>query len=307
MAISLALLPIFVLIAIGYCMRRWRFPGEAFWEPAERFIYFFLFPVMLVEKLSTASRDGLHLGWLALTVFLTLMAGSGILWLIQWRVRWSGAEFTSVYQGSLRFNSYVGLAAAQALLGDSGLAVAALAMAFMIPMLNVLCVAHYALLIPQAQSGWSGAVKAMLKNPLILGSVAGLLLNYLGISFYPPLDQLLSLLSNMALPLGLLCVGAALTLKAFKGRGQAVSTAFAVKLLVFPVLFVLIGALLGLSSLSLQALAILGCLPTATASYILSRQLGGDSTLMAAIISGQTLLAMLTMPLLLPLLNRWLT
>ena len=58
---------------------------------------------------------------------------------------------------------------------------------------------------------------------------------------------------------------------------------------------------LGLSGLLVQVAVLLAALPTATSAYILARQLGGDAPLMAGIISGQTLLAMVTIPLMLSL------
>jgi len=303
MTISLALLPVFLLIIIGYLMRYSSFPGDGFWEPAERFLYFFLFPVMLVEKLTYASRDGLQLAAIFLTVLITLGIASLALWLIQMRVGWSGAIFTSVYQGSVRFNSYVGLAAAHTLSGDSGLAIAALTISFMIPLLNLLCIGCFSLSVKQATPGWRGVFLAIIRNPLILGSITGLSFNLLGVSFPASVDQLLAFIGNMALPLGLLCVGAALNLRAISGKLTTLAFSSAYKLILLPCLFLVIGNLLGLSTLALSTIIVLGALPTATASYILARQLGGDSTLMSGIISAQTLLAMASMPLIIPILQ----
>jgi len=56
-----------------------------------------------------------------------------------------------------------------------------------------------------------------------------------------------------------------------------------------------------MSGLLVQVAVLLAALPTATSAYILARQLGGDAPLMAGIISGQTLLAMVTIPLMLSL------
>ena len=73
------------------------------------------------------------------------------------------------------------------------------------------------------------------------------------------------------------------------------------KLLAFPAMVVGLAWALGLSGLLVQVAVLLAALPTATSAYILARQLGGDAPLMAGIISGQTLLAMVTIPLMLSL------
>jgi len=303
MAISLALLPIFLIILIGYLMKRLNFPGEGFWQPAERFLYFFLFPVMLVEKLTYASRDGVHLIELFLTIVITLLLASTVLWLVQLKRNWRGPTFTSVYQGGIRFNSYVGLAAAHTLLGDSGLAVAAIMVSFMIPLLNLLCIGNFSYWVKQARPGWRGMVLTIISNPLILGSLTGLLFNMLEVKFSAPVNQVLAFIGNMALPLGLLCVGAALNLRAISGEVKTMAFTAIFKLLVVPVLFWGVGYQLSLSALTLSTVVILGSLPTATASYILARQLGGDAPLMAGMISAQTLLAMISMPVVIPLLQ----
>ena len=74
------------------------------------------------------------------------------------------------------------------------------------------------------------------------------------------------------------------------------------KLVGFPLLTAGLALLLGLEGMMVQVAILLAALPTATSSYILARQLGGDAPLMAGIISGQTLLAMVTIPLLLGIL-----
>ncbi|ABC33277.1 predicted Permease [Hahella chejuensis KCTC 2396] len=303
MQVSAALVPVFILILIGYGMRRLNFPGDSFWPPAEKFLYYFLFPMMLVDKLTYAKRDGLLLDHLFLAILLAFAIATVLMMGLQrWR-RWSGARFTSVYQGAVRFNSYVGLAAVQALQGDQGLALAALSMSMMIPLINVLCIGAFALYVEQSAPGWRGVGKAIITNPLILGSLAGLTFNSLGISFPDAVNQVLKLVGNMALPLGLLCVGAALDLRSLKGAGSSLMISSAFKLGLFPLIFVGSALALQLPPLNVTVFAVLGCLPTATASYILARQLGGDAPLMAGIISAQTLMAMLTMPLALSLLT----
>jgi malonate transporter len=214
----------------------------------------------------------------------------------------SGARFTSIYQGGIRFNSYIGLAAIQATIGDQGIAIAAICMAIMIPLINVLCILAFSLYSPTAIPGWKNVLLKVISNPLILGCAAGITFNQLEVSFPRPVDEVLRHVGNMALPMGLLCVGAALDLKKIGIGGGALLWALGFKLLLMPLLFVAAAIAIGLDPLATQVLLTLGALPTATASYILARQLGGEAPLMATIISAQTLAGMLTMPLVIPLL-----
>lgn len=302
MAITLALIPVFLIIMLGQALRRLDFPGASFWAPAEKLLYYVLFPCMLVEKLTYASHDNALFGVLAVAIPLTLALATGVLWLAQRALQHDGPRFTSVYQGGVRFNSYIGLAAIQALLGSDGVAVAAVCMAIMIPLINVLCILAFSRCVPQAGAGWRQTVQTVLTNPLILGCVAGITFNALGVDFPQPIDDVLRHIGSMALPLGLLCVGAALDLKTLGHGGGALLWALGFKLLLMPSLFAIVAGGLGLDPLTTQVLITLGALPTATASYILARQLGGEAPLMATIISAQTLAGMLSMPLIIPLL-----
>ena len=107
------------------------------------------------------------------------------------------------------------------------------------------------------------------------------------------------LIAQMALPMGLLAVGAALSFRVMLEARREVMLSSVLKLLIFPCIALGVAGLLSLSSEVTQLLILFASLPTATSAYILSRQLGGDSEMMSAIITGQTLLAMLTMPLVL--------
>jgi hypothetical protein len=147
--------------------------------------------------------------------------------------------------------------------------------------------------------GLRPVVNNLLRNPLILASVLGMLLNYSGIGMPLMIRPVAELLGQMALPLGLLAVGAGLSLRALRAVGPALLGASVIKLLLFPLLALGLGALLSLDDQSRALLVLFSTMPTASSAYILARQLGGDAAMMAAIITGQTLLSAITIPLML--------
>ncbi|MBN7769523.1 AEC family transporter [Marinobacter daepoensis] len=297
-----ALIPVFVLIILGHGLRRADFPGGDFWPRAERFTYYVLFPAMLVFKLGQARLPPSAYGDTALLIITMLVAMTLVLTIAQWFWKWSGPVFSSVYQGGIRFNSYVGLAAGGMLLGDEGLSLTAIAVAIMVPLLNLLCILMFSLVAERGRINLAGVFRAIVTNPLIVGSVIGVLWSYFQIGFHPLLAGILEPLSNLALPMGLMTVGAGLQLSALRGSSGPFLVSSALKLLVFPLLAAALAWMLGLEGLLVQVVVLLAALPTATSAYILARQLGGDAPLMAGIISGQTLLAMVSIPLMLSLL-----
>ncbi|SFR49345.1 hypothetical protein SAMN05216203_0870 [Marinobacter daqiaonensis] len=297
-----ALIPVFVLIVFGYLFRRWNFPGEGFWLHAERFTYYVLFPAMLIYKLGQARLPASAYGEILVLILAMLVAMTVILVVMQLVWRWPGPVYSSVFQGGIRFNSYVGLAAAGMLLGDEGISLIAVAVAVKVPLLNLLCILMFSLTCRQGQLRLMPVLRAIATNPLIIGSVIGVTWSFFRIGFHPVVAGILAPLSDLALPLGLMCVGAGLQLRALRSASTPFLAASVAKLVVFPALTLGLAMLLGMEGLLVQVAILLAALPTATSSYILARQLGGDAPLMAAIISGQTLLGMITLPLLLGIL-----
>ena len=301
--IVLAILPIFILIFLGTGLRRLGVLGEGFWRGAERLVYFVLFPPLLFTTLAGADFTALAAGELA----LAMVAGAGALMVLLSASRpllgIDGPAFTSLAQGSLRQNTYIGFSAAFALYGTDGLAAAAIWVAAVTPIANVYCIGLLMRHGTAAEPGLRAVTLAVLKNPIILASVAGAGVNLAGLALPSVADEVLAILARGALPLGLLAVGAGLDFAAVRKGGRALPLAIVAKLAVLP-LFVLV---------SLQAFAVTGLgatvalliagLPTAPTSYILARQLGGDARLLAGIITVQTACAMVTLPLVLTLLG----
>ncbi|MEM1141752.1 MAG: AEC family transporter [Pseudomonadota bacterium] len=291
-----ALGPIFLLVLIGAGLRRWNFPGGDFWPLAERTTYFLFFPALLIRILATAPYTASKLADVFLVVLLLLGSAAVLLLALRRWIAPTDAAFTSVFQGAIRLNTYVGLAAASSLFGEAGLAVAAMVVACMVPFVNLLCIGVFAWRI--GRSGGSLTQQIAL-NPLILACVVGVSLNLSGVGLPGWSNSLLEILGRPALPLGLLAIGVGLTFESAKSSGLSVAISSTIKLLIMPALAFAICRTLNVQTQITQVLVLFAALPTASSAYILARQLGGDAPLMAAVITVQTLAAMLSMPLLL--------
>jgi len=296
----LALWPLFALIVGGYALRRVDFPGEAFWPAAERLNYYILFPALLFSSLLNAPLDNPALPRLALAVLL----GLGLAWLGLLLGRrlcgWSAGRFGALSQGMLRFNTYLGLAAVGSLFSQEGLGLAALLLAIMVPTVNLLSV--WALTAERGVSVRT-LLMLMIKNPLILACLAGILVNLIGLGLPGGSSRLLGLLAAASLPLGLLCVGAALRPRELRGEVPALGWNCLARLLGMPLLAYAVARGLQLPALESSVLILFFALPTAPSAYVLTRQLGGDSHLMAGLITLQTLLAAASLVLVLSLIG----
>lgn len=292
----LALWPLFALIIAGYCLRRRNFPNQAFWPGAERLNYFILFPALLFSSLAHAPLDNPALPRLAVAVLLSLSLAWLLLLLLRRLYRWPAARFGAFAQGGLRFNTYLGLAAIASLYGAPGINLAALMLALLVPTVNVLSVWS---LSADRDVSTRSLILPILRNPLILACLGGALLNLSGLGLPGGSERLLSLLAAASLPLGLLCVGAALQPRELRGEIIPLFGNSLLRLLAMPLLAWAVAYGLQLPTLERSILVLFFALPTAPTAYVLTRQLGGDSQLMAGIITLQTLLAAASLPFLL--------
>ncbi len=297
--IILVILPVFLLIFLGQVCRRRAFPGDGFWAPAERLTYFLLIPALLVITLAEADFSRLTvlpvaLGTAAAILVMTVLALALRPWL-----GIDGPAFTSFYQGVVRINTYVGLSVAFGLWGEAGLAASAVVLGAIVPLVNVTSIFILARYGTAAQPTVAGILRRVVTNPLILACLVGAFLNLAGIGPPPVIGDMLRILGRAALPLGLLAVGAALDLDAAR-QGKGVSgLASLLKLAGLPALAYGLGLAFGAEGVALSVGVLFAALPTATSGYILARQLGGDAGFMANLCTLQTLLALVSLPLVL--------
>ena len=109
-----ALGPVFGLILIGFGLRRSGFPGDGFWPAAERLTYFILFPALLIQRLALSRIGDYAVLPVAAVIIAMLLTMTALVYLLRSWLHVDGPAFTSVYQGAIRFNTYVGLAVALA-------------------------------------------------------------------------------------------------------------------------------------------------------------------------------------------------
>ncbi|KWE97153.1 transporter [Burkholderia ubonensis] len=294
-AVLLALAPVALLVALGHGLKRSGFVGDAFWPSAERLCYYVLLPALFAHGLASARLQSLAVMPLALALVGSTVAAAAALLLIRPFVRVDGAGFTSVFQGAVRFNNYVGASLAAGLFGAQGIALAAVCVAAIVPTVNLMCVLVFAR-YGSARLGIAALVRQIVSNPLVVACAIGIAMQASGATFPPAIEPAVRALGAASMPLGLLCVGAALTFDAARAWMQPVCVASAFKFVAMPLLTLVVGRALELGDAALTVALLFQALPTSSASYLMARQLGGDAPLMAGITAFQTLFATIAMP-----------
>ncbi len=303
--ILFAVLPIFLVILVGHVTVRRGFLSLTFWGEADRLIFYILFPALLLESMADAPLRDLTLGPLALATVISLLAMSAALLLFRRQITADGPSFTSVFQSSIRQNSFLCFAVALALKGSPGVEAVAVVIAIYVPLVGVLSIAALTRYGATPVRHPGKMLLAVIKNPLMMAIFLGLALNLSGIGLHAALERVFQIMGQAALCLGLMAVGAGLDLEAARKSGRLVSLAVVLKLAILPMVALGLAMAFGVDPQATFALVLLAGSPTAGAAYIMARQMGGNAPLVANIISAQVAVALVSLPLLLGLLD-WL-
>ncbi len=297
-AFSQALIPILALIVLGYILKRARFLPKEAWAGMERLTYYVLFPALLIRTLGSQSLAGSPWASVLVVVAGTLLASASVLIIFRRIIpSTDNAVFTSIFQGGVRFNTYIALAVAQGLFGSKGLALGSVAAGFMIVLINLLCISVFAVWGKKSFRGIVAFGREIFGNPLIIACAAGWFLSLSGLGLPGITEDIFEIVSRAALPFGLLAVGAALKPKLVRGHAGPLATSSFVQFGLKPLTAALLISQTGLTGVVAGVLIVFFITPTAPSGYILARQLGGDTETMASIITFQTLLAFVAMPL----------
>jgi malonate transporter len=299
--IAATLIPVFLLLATGWGTRTARIIDEVQWRGFERVTYYILFPALVAETLARADLRSVPLLGVGGALIFAILAVTALLLLarraMQKHLGIDGAAFTSVFQGSTRWNTFVALALAGGIYGNAGTTLCAVAIAAMIPLLNVLAVLVLSRYAAPVRLSFRDFIVTLIKNPFIWSCALGLAINLVNLPLPGPLVSYAEILGRASLAAGLLVVGSGLDLTRLKRPSAALHIALVLKLIVLPLFAVTFARSIGVTGTGLAVTVICTAVPTASGSYVLARQMGGDAPLMAEILTVQTLIAMMTMPL----------
>lgn len=291
MSILYILLPDIILVALGWLMiNKLRFNRD-FFAATEKMVYFIMFPSLLFRSVLSSPLSLNTAGSSLLSCALLALAGLIVASLAKTVLKVDRRSANSTQQCVYRFSTYIALSLAPSVGGAEGVAVMAVFIGFTVPLVNILAVRALA-----SEHGGS-ILKSIITNPLVLATVSAVILNLLGFKLPSVLDNTLSKLGQGSIPLGLICIGAALQLREGTTNAPLVAWMTISRLVLMPVFALIISTLMGFSILQTQMFVIFAAIPTAPAAYVLAVRMSGDARLVANVISVQTLSCILTIPL----------
>jgi len=276
--------PILILLVIGWSTRCLGWVQDDFVSQANTIVFNIAMPVMLFLAISGSSFNQ------AMNLNLTIVGAIGTLALIAMLLlvgKVLPEDQRGVFvQGSYRGNlAILGLALCVATYGDGILPMVALYIGVVTTVYNVLAI-------------WllnsSGALSKILRNPILIGILTGALASLVELPLPVFIESTGRYLAQLTLPLALLCIGATLDFRSLRSNGKSISLAVLFKLLISPILLVSLGVIAGLENHALGVLFFMSASPTATASYIMARQMTAHGALAAEIVAVTTALGVLS-------------
>lgn len=297
-AVFQAIAPVFLLILMGYGVRRFSWLDDAFWPPAEKLTYYVFFPALLIASTARANLENDQVWALAGALFGATVIIALIALMLKPVLGLSGAAYTSFFQGTIRPNTYVGIVPAFLFWGDEGVAMLSICVLAVVPLVNLMSV----IVLVIWGNGHEGArtpfraVREVIRNPLVVACFTGFMLNTLDLGLPPVVMPLLDILGRAALPIALMAVGAGLDFPDLMANRWVALKASVLKLLALPALAWGLGIALGLEGQAFQVMMLYAILPMSASAYVLAREMGGDAPLAAGMITASTLAATVSMP-----------
>ncbi|MFM2252999.1 MAG: hypothetical protein RJB68_1336 [Pseudomonadota bacterium] len=288
------LFPDFSLILLGYLVCRYTQLNRPLWEKVEALVYYLLFPVLLFHSivkspldLQVASRlmgAGWALGIAAIGLAYVLPHLPGL------RRYISGPDHAASAQIAFRFNSFIGLAIAERLAGPQGLQLIAVLIGVCVPLFNVAAV------WPMARHAQRSLLSELVRNPLIIATVGGLISNLLGFQMPVWLEPTVTRLGAASLAMGLMAAGAGMQFGALARAKTLAVAVLAIRHVITPAMAWGVSKLFGLDTTQTTILLAFSALPTASSCYVLAARMGYDGAYVAGLVTLSTLLGVVSLP-----------
>lgn len=302
--IFLVISPVFILIILGNLLRRIGVPDLSFWHVSDKLIYWVLIPALLFHHVSQITLSSTMLANYAVVILSGLFVVTTLSFIAGKLFGYTPQIWTSVMQGAARHNAFIALAIAGSLFGNKGLALGAIFMVILIPVINIVIVSTMTSTLNQEVGNNSrpsifDVLFELIKNPFILAIATGLVISFVGAERIIIIHETTGLLGSAALPIMLLSIGANIKIREISLTITPIIIASVLKLLVFPIVVFFVAKSMNLSLFETTIAVIFAAVPTAASSYSLAKQFGAETQLMTSIITIQVTLSFITIPIIL--------
>ena len=292
--------PIFLLIILGYFLTRIKLWDGHFLKVANEVCFKCLLPVLLFYNVATANIFEVFNLKLIVYVCLCACLLCGLLFLIVPIFVKDKKRRGVMIQGTFRSNFLLfGVPLGLSIGGNEGAVLAAVVASFYVPVINMLSVISLYAFSEAENKNIKSALLGIVKNPLIIGGVSGLIFslirNSIGFEMPAILDTTLFNIKSAATPVAFLILGGDLKFGNMLRNVKFSALSVLGKTVIIPALMLTISSFLGFNKLEMAILVAVFATPNAVSSYAMARNYEADYELAGEIITLGTLLSVVTM------------
>ncbi len=295
-----AVVPIFLTIMLGYVLTRIKLWDAHFLKIANEVCFKCLLPVLLFYNVATADVFEVFNLKLILYVCLCACLLCGLLFLVVPMLVKDPKRRGVMIQGTFRSNFLLfGVPLALSIGGSRGAVLAAVVASFYVPVINMLSVISLYVFSDAPNKSLKSALIGIVKNPLIIGGVSGLVFslirNYIGFELPTMLDTTLNNIKSTATPIAFMILGGDLKFGSMLRNVKVSILSVLGKIVIIPAIMLTVSALLGFDKLEMAILVAVFATPNAVSSYAMARNYEADYELAGEIITLGTLLSVFSM------------
>lgn len=296
-----SILPIICLLAIGYCCKKYWLKSNSFWKDVNQLIYYIMFPCLMIYSIGRADfNETTHFAFIPVLIAIVIVFVA-LIWIAKPLFQ-NEAFWAAFIQGAVRYNSYVFIAVTLFYVDEDVMPVIALITAFLVMTTNVISV-FILNKYSEKQLSLMGTITSTITNPLVFSCLLGLFIN--GVSMLQPaivqvnwINNTLSHIGKASLALSLISVGASLNPDVFRKNFMDIMLCSGIKLILLPLAVASVLVVMDFDPLLILVCIIYAGSPCSSNATAMTQAMGGDYESMSMIISTQTVLCILTLPML---------
>lgn len=289
--------PLFFLMVIGYLIANYTdLADKDLLKKANTLVFKVFLPCMLFKNIYRSNVREQMQGGLCIFAAGSLLLLFALLCLIVPRVVKKENQQGVVIQGIFRSNYVIfGVAVVENMYGSANTATAAILSAVLVPMYNFLAVIALSFFGGKRERDLKKVIIGILKNPLILASVLGIIASLSGIKLPKAADTTLNDLAKLATPIAFLILGGDFDFSKIKGNLKTAGCVILVKMVLLPLIFIPIVVAMGYRNSDLLAALLAYQTPVAVSSYIMAQQAGADEQLAGQLVVFSSIVSIFTL------------
>lgn len=291
------ILPIFMLIVLGFVFKNMKILSKEFSDCATNLVFYCALPCSLFNSVRNTDVRSVFNTKFLIYLILSQLIIFALCWIVAALFMKDKTQISAVVHGSFRGNfAYIGMPLIANIIGNEILTASVMVMAFGVTLYNVLAVivlSHYD--TSGKKISVLNQIKKIITNPLIISIMLGLLASYVRINFPTYIDKTISYCAQLATPLALILIGTTIRFDTFKSKMSGIILATIMKLIIIPLGVTISAILFGFKGEELVTLFIYNAVPSATNSYIMTKNMNGDGELGAGIVMATSLFSVITL------------